>query len=215
MIFIVVALVWVLLLASVALGRLAPNVKRKRNLTRSLFVLALTALGPAMLHRLEAAVWATLYLGIGALDERAERNVVFARRDHELWARRNLPGRTVRNSWARSAVNGLNIFSLTTALILTVIQDVGRTISPPANRAPPDRRRRVHRTTLPFHTPNSLPVLIDRDRHTTPISVSPTPTPPPHPPPPPPLLLPPPHPRPMTGRTPSRTRRCASRSPSI
>jgi hypothetical protein len=67
LVLVVVAHVYVLVLASEALVRLAPNAKRKPNLPRSVAVVALTALGAATLHGLEAVVWATLYLGIGAL----------------------------------------------------------------------------------------------------------------------------------------------------
>ena len=91
----VVAHVYVLVLALEALVRLAPNAKRKPNLLRSVAVLALTALGAATLHGLEAAVWAYPLPRHWRADERAERNVVFARRHHELWSRRNLSGGTL------------------------------------------------------------------------------------------------------------------------
>ena len=120
----VVAHVWVLVLASEALVRLAPNLKRKRNLRRSVAVLALTALGAAILHGLEAAVWAILYLGIGALTT-VQNAMLYSLGAITSYGHAEI---FLEDRWkllgAIEAVNGLILFGLTTAFIFTVIQDV-------------------------------------------------------------------------------------------
>ena len=120
----VVAHVCVLVLALEALVRLAPNAKRKPNLLRSVAVLALTALGAATLHGLEAAVWATLYLGIGALTS-VRSAMLFSLEAITSYGHAEI---FLEDRWqllgAIEAVNGLIIFGLTTAFIFAAIQDL-------------------------------------------------------------------------------------------
>jgi hypothetical protein len=120
----VVAHVYVLVLASEALVPLAPKLKRKRNLRRSVGVLALTALGAAILHGLEAAVWAALYLGIGALTS-VQNAMLYSLGAITSYGHAEI---FLEDRWkllgAIEAVNGLILFGLTTAFIFTVIQDV-------------------------------------------------------------------------------------------
>jgi hypothetical protein len=120
----VVAHVCVLVLASEALIRSAPNAKRKPNLPRSVAVLALAALGSATLHGLEAAVWATLYLGIGALPT-VQSAMLYSLGAITSYGHAEI---FLEDGWkllgAIEAVNGLILFGLTTAFMFTVIQDV-------------------------------------------------------------------------------------------
>jgi len=118
----VVAHVCVLVLALEALVRLAP--KRKPNLLRSVAVLALTALGAATLHGLEAAVWATLYLGIGALTS-VQSAMLYSLGAITSYGHAEI---FLEDRWqllgAIEAVDGLIIFGLTTAFIFTAIQEL-------------------------------------------------------------------------------------------
>jgi hypothetical protein len=120
----VVAHVCALVLASEALVRLLPNTNRKQNLRRSVTVLALTALGAATLHGLEAAVWATLYLGIGALTT-AQNAMLYSLGAITSYGHVEI---FLQDRWkllgAIEAVNGLILFGLTTAFMFTAIQDV-------------------------------------------------------------------------------------------
>ncbi len=124
LVLVVVAHVWVLVLASEALVRLSPNAKRKRNLPRSVAVVALTALGAATLHGLEAVVWATLYLGIGALTS-VQNAMLYSLGAITSYGHAEI---FLEDRWkllgAIEAVNGLILFGLTTAFMFTVIQDV-------------------------------------------------------------------------------------------
>jgi len=118
----VVAHVCVLVLALEALVRLAP--KRKPKLLRSVAVLALTALGAATLHGLEAAVWATLYLGIGALTS-VQSAMLYSLGAITSYGHAEI---FLEDRWqllgAIEAVDGLILFGLTTAFIFTAIQDL-------------------------------------------------------------------------------------------
>jgi hypothetical protein len=131
----VVVHVCVLVLALEALVRLAPNAKRKPNLLRSVTVLALTALGAATLHGLEAAVWATLYLGIGALTS-VQSAMLYSLGAITSYGHAEI---FLEDRWqllgAIEAVDGLIIFGLTTAFIFTAIQDLRSHNRPRPSRA--------------------------------------------------------------------------------
>ena len=63
-----------------------------RSLGHFMVVIALTALGAAALHALEAGAWAMLYVWLGAMPYFPDAHVVFAQRDHKLWPLQYLPG---------------------------------------------------------------------------------------------------------------------------
>jgi hypothetical protein len=126
----------VLVLASEALVPLAPKLKRTRNLRRSVVVLALTALGAAILHGLEAAVWATLYLGIGALTS-VQNAMLYSLGAITSYGHAEI---FLEDRWkllgAIEAVNGLILFGSPPPSFSPSFRMFGRTISPPESGGP-------------------------------------------------------------------------------
>ena len=73
--------------------------KGVRTLAHFIVAIALTALGAAVLHSLEAAAWGILYIWVGAISRCAHVHVVFAQRDHKLRSFQYLPRGSLETSW--------------------------------------------------------------------------------------------------------------------
>ena len=120
----VVVHVVALVLISEALVRIAPPRKGRRGPGRFILAVALTALVAAILHGLEAALWAVLYVGLGALPDMHDAMLyslgaitTYGHASIYLEDRWKLLG-TIE------AVNGLILFGLTTAFLFAAIQGV-------------------------------------------------------------------------------------------
>jgi hypothetical protein len=120
----VVAHVCAFMLLSIALVRYGPVDKDRR--TPGLFIgaVALSALVAAVLHGVEAAAWACLFVGVGALSDMRdallyslEAITSYGHADIFLVDRWRLLG-------AIEAVNGLILFGLTTAFLFAAIHQV-------------------------------------------------------------------------------------------
>jgi hypothetical protein len=120
----VVAHVCALMLISATLVITVPREKGGRTPSGFVVAVALTAPSAAILHGLEAAAWATLYLGVGALTSVRSAMLYslgaitsYGHADIFLEDRWQLLG-------AIEAVNGLILFGLTTAFLFAAIQQV-------------------------------------------------------------------------------------------
>ncbi|MGD9545470.1 MAG: hypothetical protein AB7F41_13235 [Methylocystis sp.] len=98
--------------------------QRSRTLSRFIISVAVIALGAATLHGVEAAVWAVLYMGLGALPDESAALLyslsAFTSYGHSaiyLEDRWKLLG-------AIEAMNGLILFGLTTAFLFAAIGTV-------------------------------------------------------------------------------------------
>ena len=98
--------------------------RNARNLAHFFVVIALTALGAAALHGLEATAWALLYVRVGAMADLSTSMLYslsaitsYGHSEIFLETRWKLLG-------AIEAMNGLILFGLTTAFLFAAIEEV-------------------------------------------------------------------------------------------
>lgn len=98
--------------------------KGARTLGHFVVALALTALGAAALHGLEAAAWAMLYVWLGALPD-AHAAMLYSLSAITSYGHSNI---FLEDRWrllgAIEAMNGLILFGLTTAFLFAAIEEV-------------------------------------------------------------------------------------------
>jgi hypothetical protein len=130
----VVVHVCAFMLISTALVLEVPSERSRRTPSRFVVTVALTALSAAILHGLEAAAWATLYVYLSALVSlrdamlySLEAITSYGHADIFLEDRWRLLG-------AIEAVNGLLLFGLTTAFLFAAIQEVWPVRGPSSRR---------------------------------------------------------------------------------
>lgn len=132
LVFTVVFHVFIFVVMEKALARTINHGQQRRTLIRFIISVALIALGAATLHGIEAAAWASLYVGLGALPDESAALLysmsAFTSYGHSaiyLEDRWKLLG-------AIEAMNGLILFGLTTAFLFAAIGTVR-----------PDRRAQI------------------------------------------------------------------------
>jgi hypothetical protein len=98
--------------------------KGVRTLGQFIVAIALTALGAALLHGLEAAAWAILYIWVGALPD-AHAAMLYSLSAITSYGHSNI---FLEDRWrllgAIEAMNGLILFGLTTAFLFAAIEEV-------------------------------------------------------------------------------------------
>ena len=98
--------------------------KGVRTLGHFIVAIALTALGAALLHGLEAAAWAILYIWVGALPD-AHAAMLYSLSAITSYGHSNI---FLEDRWrllgAIEAMNGLILFGLTTAFLFAAIEEV-------------------------------------------------------------------------------------------
>ena len=118
----VVLHVCALLLIGMALIRISPRPNGRRKPIVFIVAVALTALAAASLHGLEAALWAAVFVALGALPDMHDALL------YSLGAITSYGhvGIYLEDRWkllgAIEAVNGLILFGLTTAFLFAAIQ---------------------------------------------------------------------------------------------
>jgi hypothetical protein len=129
----VVAHVFAMVQLSEAVVSLAGPANGQRREFRFTSAVALTALGAACLHGVEAGLWAVVYVAVGAMPDMRDAMLyslgAITSYGHEAFY--------LEDHWrllgAIEAVNGLILFGLTTAFLFGAIQQVS-----------PIRARRIH-----------------------------------------------------------------------
>jgi hypothetical protein len=95
-----------------------------RNLAHFFVAIALTALGAAALHGLEAMAWAILYLRVGAMSD-LSTSMLYSLSAITSYGHSNV---FLEERWrllgAIEAMNGLILFGLTTAFLFAAIEEV-------------------------------------------------------------------------------------------
>ncbi len=95
-----------------------------RNLAHFFLAIALTALGAAGLHALEATAWAFLYIRVGAMSD-ASASMLYSLSAITSYGHSNV---FLEERWrllgAIEAMNGLILFGLTTAFLFAAIEEV-------------------------------------------------------------------------------------------
>lgn len=113
-----------LVLISEALVRTAPPRKGRRGAGRFILAVALTALVAAILHGLEAGLWAVLYVGLGALPD-VHDAILYSLGAITTFGHASI---FLEHRWQLlgtiEAVNGVLLFGLTTAFLFAAIQAV-------------------------------------------------------------------------------------------
>jgi hypothetical protein len=107
-----------------ALSRSISHGQHTRSLRRFIISIALIALGAATLHGLEAAAWAVLYVGLGALSD-GSAAILYSLSAITSYGHSAI---FLENRWkllgAIEAMNGLILFGLTTAFLFAAIASV-------------------------------------------------------------------------------------------
>ena len=95
-----------------------------RNLAHFFVAIALTALGAAALHGLEATAWALLYVRLGAMSD-VSSSMLYSLSAITSYGHSNI---FLEERWrllgAIEAMNGLILFGLTTAFLFAAIEEV-------------------------------------------------------------------------------------------
>jgi hypothetical protein len=95
-----------------------------RNLAHFVVAMALTALGAAALHGLEATAWAILYIRVGAMSDMST-SMLYSLSAITSYGHSNV---FLEERWrllgAIEAMNGLILFGLTTAFLFAAIEEV-------------------------------------------------------------------------------------------
>ena len=126
----VVAHVCAFVMIGLAVMRVAPRPSGRRRPGRFILAVALTALFAATLHGLEAALWAAVFVGLGALPDVHDAML------YSLGAITSYGhvGIYLEDRWkllgAIEAVNGLILFGLTTAFLFAAIQGISPVHNP-------------------------------------------------------------------------------------
>ncbi len=111
------------LIATVLVGVVPPG-KGAGKLVRFVVAITLTAIGAGILHGLEAAVWGTLYLWLGALPD-VRTAMLYSLGAITSYGHAAI---ALQDRWQLlgtiEAVNGLILFGLTTAFLFAAIQEV-------------------------------------------------------------------------------------------
>jgi hypothetical protein len=103
---------------------LVRKVRPGKGVGHFIVAIALTALGAAALHGLEAATWAILYIWVGALPD-AHAAMLYSLSAITSYGHSNI---FLEDRWrllgAIEAMNGLILFGLTTAFLFAAIEEV-------------------------------------------------------------------------------------------
>ena len=132
----VVVHVCAFVMIGLAVMRVAPRPSGRRRPGRFILAVALTALVAASLHGLEAALWAAVFVGLGALPDMHDAML------YSLGAITSYGhvGIYLEDRWkllgAIEAVNGLILFGLTTAFLFAAIQGISP-VNNPWKETPP------------------------------------------------------------------------------
>ncbi len=120
----VVVHVGVLVLVTSALVRALPRQRSAGTPVRFSVAIAVTALGAAALHGLEAAIWALLYLGLGAVPD-WRTAMLYSLGAITSYGHANVD---LADRWrvlgTIESLNGVILFGLTTAFLFAAIQEV-------------------------------------------------------------------------------------------
>jgi hypothetical protein len=112
-------------------------------------LIAAIGLSVAVLHGIEAAVWAAAYLGLGALDTAAEAMLFSV----DSMSTRGASGLVLRQHWqimgALEVVAGMLMFGISTAYIFAVMQLLAAAAGDPSALT---RRRRAAQRLQPCRT---------------------------------------------------------------